>query len=87
LTPIEVSPDEALTTVPADFPVEGSMQSKPFLTAALLAASLATSFATTADAAIVVNIDKTTQQMSVSVDGTARYRAPRLRYSKRHFQG
>jgi len=63
------------------------MQSKPFLTAALLAASLATSFATTADAAIVVNIDKTTQQMSVSVDGTARYRAPRLRYSKRHFQG
>jgi hypothetical protein len=73
LTPIEVSPDEALTTVPPDFPVEGSMQSKPFLTAALLTASLATSFATTADAAIVVNIDKTTQQMSVSVDGTARY--------------
>ena len=49
------------------------MQSKPFLTAALLTASLATSFAPTADAAIVVNIDKTTQQMSVSVDGTARY--------------
>ena len=47
------------------------MQPKSFLAAALLAASLATSFATTADAAIVVNIDKTTQQMSVSVDGTA----------------
>jgi len=49
------------------------MQSKPFLTAALLTASFATSFATTADAAIVVSIDKTTQQMSVSIDGTARY--------------
>ena len=49
------------------------MQSKSFLAASLLAASVATSFATTADAAIVVNIDKTTQQMSVSVDGTARY--------------
>ena len=49
------------------------MPSKSFLAASLLAASVATSFATTADAAIVVNIDKTTQQMSVSVDGTARY--------------
>ena len=75
--PIEVSPDEALTTVGAYhsccFSKGASMQSKSLLIASLLAASLATSFATTADAAIVVNIDKSTQQMSVSVDGAARY--------------
>jgi hypothetical protein len=41
--------------------------------ALLLAASLAVSFAAPASANIVVNIDKTTQQMAVSVDGTARY--------------
>jgi hypothetical protein len=49
------------------------MQSKSLITAASLAASLATSLATNSDAAVVVNIDKTKQQMSVSVDGTARY--------------
>ncbi len=49
------------------------MRSGPIFSASLLAAALALSFASLAQAAIVVNIDKTTQQMSVSVDGAPRY--------------
>jgi L,D-transpeptidase catalytic domain len=41
--------------------------------APLLAAALAMSFAATAHANIVVNIDKSTQSMAVSVDGTQTY--------------
>jgi len=41
--------------------------------ALLIAASLAVSFAAPASANIVVTIDKTTQQMAVSVDGAERY--------------
>jgi L,D-transpeptidase catalytic domain len=49
------------------------MRSRSFLSASMLAAALAIPFATLASAAIVVNIDKTTQQMSISVDGATRY--------------
>ena len=42
----------------------------------LLGAALAIPLATAASAAIVINIDKTRQQMSVSVDGTPRYLWP-----------
>ena len=41
-----------------------------------LGAALAISFAATAQAAILVNIDKSSQRMTVSVDGTARYTWP-----------
>jgi L,D-transpeptidase catalytic domain len=44
-----------------------------FLPASLLAATLAMSLGSPADAAILVNIDKATQSMSVSVDGVQRY--------------
>jgi len=49
------------------------MRTGRFLSASLLTAALALPFASLASAAIVVNIDKTTQQMSVSVDGAPRY--------------
>ncbi len=49
------------------------MRSGPVLSASLVTAALALPFSSPAQAAIVVNIDKTTQQMSVSVDGAARY--------------
>ena len=49
------------------------MRTGSFLSASLLTAALALPFASLAGAAIVVNIDKTTQQMSVSVDGAPRY--------------
>ena len=42
----------------------------------LLGAALTIPLATVASAAIVINIDKTRQQMSVSVDGTPRYLWP-----------
>jgi hypothetical protein len=42
----------------------------------LLGAALTTPLTTVASAAIVINIDKTRQQMSVSVDGTPRYLWP-----------
>jgi len=41
--------------------------------ALFLAAALATAFAATAHANIVINIDKSTQSMTVSVDGTQQY--------------
>ena len=44
-----------------------------FLPASLLAAALALPCASLARANIVVTIDKTTQQMSVAVDGAPRY--------------
>jgi len=43
------------------------------LSASLLATALAVPLATAARADIVINIDKTTQQMSVAVDGAQRY--------------
>jgi L,D-transpeptidase catalytic domain len=49
------------------------MRSGALLPASLAAAALAVLFAVPAQAAIVVNIDKSTQQMSVSVDGAPRY--------------
>jgi len=49
------------------------MRSGIFVSAQLLAAAMAVSFAMPARAAILINIDKTTQRMSVSVDGTQRY--------------
>ena len=49
------------------------MRTGSFLSASLLTAALALPFASLASAAIIVNIDKTTQQMSVSVDGAPRY--------------
>jgi hypothetical protein len=49
------------------------MRSGPLLSAPLLAAALALPLASAAHAAIVVNIDKASQQMSVSVDGAQRY--------------
>jgi hypothetical protein len=52
------------------------MRCESFLTASLLGAALAIPLATVASAAIVINIDKTRQQMSVSVDGTPRYLWP-----------
>jgi hypothetical protein len=69
------------------------MRCESFLTASLLGAALAIPLATVASAAIVINIDKTRQQMSVSVDGTPRYlwpvstRAAGLRHAERHLQG
>jgi hypothetical protein len=49
------------------------MRSGSLLPASLLAAALAVAFATPANAAIVIDIDKSAQQMSVSVDGAERY--------------
>lgn len=49
------------------------MRSGLLFAASLFAAALTASFAAPARADIVVNIDKTTQQMSVSVDGQPRY--------------
>jgi L,D-transpeptidase catalytic domain len=49
------------------------MRSGTFLPASLLAAALAIPYASLARANIVVTIDKTRQQMSVSVDGAPRY--------------
>jgi hypothetical protein len=47
-----------------------------WLTAALLAAALALPFASSARANIVITIDKSSQQMSVAVDGAPRYLWP-----------
>jgi hypothetical protein len=49
------------------------MRSGLLFPASLLAAALAVPFALPARAAILIAIDKTTQQMAVSVDGTQRY--------------
>jgi L,D-transpeptidase catalytic domain len=49
------------------------MRSGSLLSASLIAVAWAIPFATLANAAIVVHIDKTKQQMSISVDGTPRY--------------
>ncbi len=49
------------------------MRSGFFLSASLLAAALALPFASPADANILVNVDKSTQRMTVSVDGETRY--------------
>jgi L,D-transpeptidase catalytic domain len=52
------------------------MRSATFLPASLIAAALVLSFAAPARANILVTIDKNTQRMSVSVDGTQRYDWP-----------
>jgi hypothetical protein len=52
------------------------MRSVLLLSAALAAAALTIPLASAAQAAIVVNVDKTAQQMTVSVDGTQRYTWP-----------
>jgi L,D-transpeptidase catalytic domain len=49
------------------------MPSGNVLSASLLAAALTTSYGTIAHAEILVNIDKSTQSMTVSVDGSPRY--------------
>jgi hypothetical protein len=49
------------------------MRPRPLLCASLLAAAVAAAFAAPASAAIVVAIDKNTQQMTVTVDGSQRY--------------
>jgi lipoprotein-anchoring transpeptidase ErfK/SrfK len=49
---------------------------RPRHSGSLIGAALAISFAATAQAAIVVNIDKSSQRMTVSVDGAARYTWP-----------
>ncbi len=49
------------------------MRSGFFLSASLLSAALALQFASPADANILVSVDKNTQHMTVSVDGTTRY--------------
>jgi L,D-transpeptidase-like protein len=48
----------------------------PRHTGSLIGAALAISFAATAQAAILVNIDKNSQRMTVSVDGATRYAWP-----------
>jgi L,D-transpeptidase catalytic domain len=52
------------------------MRSVTFLSASLLAAGLALPLATAARANIAITVDKSTQQMSVSVDGAQRYTWP-----------
>ncbi|MGA3310340.1 MAG: L,D-transpeptidase, partial [Xanthobacteraceae bacterium] len=52
------------------------MRAVILLPASLLAAALATPCASSARADILVIIDKSTQRMSVSVDGTPRYLWP-----------
>ena len=49
------------------------MRKSAILSASLAAAALAFGFAPRASAAIIVNIDKTTQSMTVTVDGVPRY--------------
>jgi hypothetical protein len=49
------------------------MRPRPLLCASLLAAAVAAAFTAPASAAIVVAIDKNTQQMIVTVDGSQRY--------------
>jgi hypothetical protein len=52
------------------------MRSATIASAALLASALSLSFAAAAQANIVITVDKSTQQMSVAVDGTPRYTWP-----------
>jgi L,D-transpeptidase catalytic domain len=52
------------------------MRPVKFLPASLLATALTLPFASAAHANVVISIDKTTQQMSVSVDGISRYSWP-----------
>src|ERR1700734_1106066 len=54
----------------------GPWQINPCYSGSLIGAALAISFAATAQAAIVVNIDKSAQRMTVSVDGATRYQWP-----------
>jgi hypothetical protein len=56
-----------------EIPSGESMRSANVLPASLLAAALAAAFGPPARADILVNIDKNTQSMTVSVDGTPRY--------------
>jgi hypothetical protein len=49
---------------------------RPWHSGSLIGAALAISFAATAHAAILVNIDKSSQRMTVSVDGATRYTWP-----------
>jgi hypothetical protein len=49
------------------------MRSAALLPASLIAAALAIGFAPGASAEVIVNIDKSTQSMTVTVDGTPRY--------------
>jgi len=49
------------------------MRTGPLLSASLAAAALALPFASQASAEILVNIDKSTQSMTVAVDGSPRY--------------
>jgi hypothetical protein len=51
----------------------GPWQINPCYSGSLIGAALAISFAATAQAAIVVNIDKSAQRMTVAVDGATRY--------------
>ena len=51
----------------------GPWQINPWHSGSLIGAALAISFAATAQAAIVVNIDKSAQRMTVAVDGATRY--------------
>ncbi len=51
----------------------GPWQLNPWHSGSLIGAALAISFAATAQAAIVVNIDKSAQRMTVAVDGATRY--------------
>ncbi len=52
------------------------MRSAPFVPASLLAAALAFPLASAASANVAITIDKTNQQMTVSVDGAQRYTWP-----------
>jgi L,D-transpeptidase-like protein len=54
----------------------GPWRTRPWRSGALIGAALAISFAATAQAAILVNIDKSSQRMTVSVDGATRYTWP-----------
>src|SRR5580698_6704906 len=49
------------------------MRIHPLLAASLAAAALASLLASAANANVLIDVDKSTQQMSVSVDGTPRY--------------
>ena len=51
----------------------GPWRINPWYSGSLIGAALAISFAATAQAAIVVNIDKSAQRMTVAVDGATRY--------------
>lgn len=52
------------------------MRRQKILTTSLFAAGLASAFAAPAFANVVISVDKTTQHMTVSVDGSARYMWP-----------